>query len=132
MAIPADVAADFILIESQVFASLQVLLNAPAGANGLHDGAERRGQGSKDQVVGQLIGIVQATTHDQEVAAIAAAALEPGQDSPVKEALTFGAQALREQLPVRWAQGELCDAGDRAEQAALRGLHTDNLNARHS
>src|SRR5438874_2447224 len=83
----------------------------------------RRRQGSKDQVVGQLVGIVQATTHDQEVAAIAAAALEPGQDSPVKEALTFGAQALRERLPVRWAQGELCDAGDRVEQAALRGLH---------
>ncbi len=77
MAIPTDVAADFILIKPQVFAGLQVLLNAKACANGLHDGAERRGQGSKDQVIGELLRIVQATTHDQEMAAVDAA-LEPG------------------------------------------------------
>src|SRR6266700_267951 len=131
MAIPAEVAADFILIQSQVFAGLQVLLNAPAGPNGLHDGAERRGQGSKDQVIGQLLRIVQATAYDQEMAAVDVAALEPGQDGPVKEAFAFAAQALREWLPVLWAQGLLGDAGDRAEQASLLGLDTDDLDARH-
>src|SRR6266700_176971 len=131
MAIPAEVAADFILIQSQVFAGLQVLLNAPAGPNGLHDGAERRGQGSKDQVIGQLLRIVQATAYDQEMAAVDVAALEPGQDGPVKEAFAFAAQALREWLPVLWAQGLLGDAGDRAEQASLLGLDTDDLDAGH-
>src|SRR5947209_4051789 len=82
MAIPAEVAAHFILIESQVFAGLQVLLNAPAGANGLHDGGQRRVQRSKDQVVGELVGVVKATAHDQEVATVHAASLEPGQDGP--------------------------------------------------
>src|SRR5260370_5292029 len=36
MAIPAHVAAHFIVIQPQVFGGLQVLFNAPAHANGLH------------------------------------------------------------------------------------------------
>src|SRR5437762_11837237 len=38
MAIPADIAADFILIEPQVFGGLQIFFDRPAGANSLHDG----------------------------------------------------------------------------------------------
>ena len=131
MAIPADVATDFILIESQVFAGLQVLFNVPTRANGLHDGGERRGLGSKDQVVGQSVRGVQAATHDQEVAAVDAAALEPGQDGPVKEALAFGAQALTQGLPVLLAKGLLGDVGHRVEQASLLGLDTDDLDGWH-
>jgi hypothetical protein len=104
----------------------------PACANGLHDGGQRRGQRSKDQVVGQLVGVVKTTAKDQEVAAVDAAALEAGQDGPIKEPLAFGAQALTQWLPVLLAKGLLGDVGDRVEQASLLGLHTDDLDGRHS
>ncbi len=131
MAIPADVAAHFILIESQIFVGLQVLFNVPARTNDLHDGGERRGLGSKDQVVGQSVRGVQAATHDQEVAAVDAAALEAGQNGPVKKPLTFGAQALTQRLPVLLAKGLLGDVGHRVEQASLLGLDTDDLDGWH-
>ena len=131
MAQPAEVAADFILIKSQIFGGLQVLFNAPPCANGLHNGGERRGLRSKDQVVSQLVRGVQAATHNQEMAAVNRACLDPGQHGPVKKPLAFGAQALTEALPVLLAKGLLGDGGDRVEQVALRGLDTDDFGARN-
>jgi hypothetical protein len=58
MAIPAEVAAHFILIESQCFARLQVLFDAPACANGLHHGGQRSLGWSPDEEVSQLVGVV--------------------------------------------------------------------------
>src|SRR5437660_2444585 len=100
MAVPAEVAAHFILVESQVFAGLQVLFNAPASANGLHHGGERRGKGSPDQVIGQLMWVVEAATDEQPVSSIDGAALHPGQERPVEEPFPFGAQTLAEAVPV--------------------------------
>src|SRR5712692_145635 len=42
VAIPAHIAAYFILVKSQSFASVQVLFDVPTAANGLHD--ERQGR----------------------------------------------------------------------------------------
>jgi hypothetical protein len=127
MAIPAQVATHFIVIEPQGFGGLQVLFDVPAAANGAYDGGERRGQWGKDQVSGDLAGIVEAAPKDEEVAVVEAALVQDGQAGPGKEALAFAAQALREELPVRWAQRLLLDGSDIRQQAALVRLDTDDL-----
>ena len=100
MAVPADVAAYFVVVEAQVFGGLQILFNAPAGANGLHHGGERRGKGSPDQVIGQLVRVIEATADEQPVSSIDGAALHPGEPRPVEEPFPFGAQTLAEAVPV--------------------------------
>ncbi len=52
MAIPAAVAAHFVLIESQSFGGLQILFDMKACANGLDDDGQGRLQGSVDQIIG--------------------------------------------------------------------------------
>src|SRR5438552_18752974 len=100
MAVPADIAAHFRLVESQVFAGLQVLFHAKASANGLHHGGERRGKGSPDQVIGQLVRVIEATADEQPVSSIDGAALHPGEPRPVEAPFAFGAQTLAEAAPV--------------------------------
>src|SRR6266568_2528733 len=52
MAVPAQVTAHFIVVESEGFASLQVLFDMPAGPDGLHHGGQERVGWSPDQVIG--------------------------------------------------------------------------------
>ena len=77
MAIPANVAAHFILIESQRFGGLQVLFDMPAGTNGLHHDGEGRLQGSVDQVIGQFVGVVEAATDHEKCSTVGGAPLSP-------------------------------------------------------
>ena len=76
MAIPADVAAHFILVKSKLFAGLQVLFDAPACPNGLHDGGQGCRQWGKDQVIGQFVRLVQTATKDQEVSVVHSASVD--------------------------------------------------------
>ena len=126
MARPADRTAHFILIESEVFAGFDVLFDVPAAANRPHDGRQRRGWERKDQVGGDLAGIVEAATKDEEVAVVHRALVHDGQDGPREEPLAFGALALREELPVLGAQ-RLLDAGDIGQHAPVFGLDTDDF-----
>ena len=91
MAIPAQIAADFRLIESQVFGGLDVLFDVPACADRLHDGRQGSGGWCPHQVEGHLGWIIEATTKDEEVATIDRALVQEGQDGPIKEALALGA-----------------------------------------
>ena len=93
VAIPAQVAAHFVVIESEGEALLQVLFDVPAGADGLHHGGQGRVGWGPDQVIGQLVRVVQAAAHDEPMAPVGGAGLHEGQASPVKEALAFGALA---------------------------------------
>src|SRR2546421_3314478 len=111
MAIPAQVTAHFILIESQVFGGLQVLFDVPAAANGLDHDGQRRGRRRKDEIRGDLAGIVEAATKDEEVTVVDGALMHNGQDGPGKQTLAFGTQALGEGLPVRWAERLLMNGG---------------------
>ena len=120
------------MVQPQIFGAFQVLFDAPTGANGLHHGGQGRGQGSKDQVIGQFKRLVQAAAKDQPMATVDRAPLHQRQDGPIKEAIPFGALALTQALPVLFAQGLLCDAGHITEQASLLGLHTDDFGARNS
>ncbi len=132
MAIPAQIATNFILIQSQIFRGLQVLFDAPASAHGLHDDGQRGGgQGGKDQVVGHLSRIVQAATKDQPMALVHRASVDQRQPGPIKEPQPFGAQALTESVPVLFVQCLLADTGHIVEQPPLRGLDADNLGARN-
>ena len=124
---PAEGAAHFVLIQTQIFVRLQVLFDAPACANGSHHGGQRRVGRSKDQIIGQRGRVVEATAHDEEVASVAAACLQHREASPVEEAFAFGALALTETLPVAGAECLRGDAGDIGEQHAGAGLHTDDL-----
>ncbi len=127
MAIPAQVAADLIVIESEGFAGLQVLFDVPAGANGLHHGGQRRLGWRPDEVIGQLVRIVETAAHQQPMAPVHAAGLYYGQARPVEETLAFGTQALREGLPLPRTERLLGNAGHIREQEACPCLHTDHL-----
>ena len=61
------------------------------------------------------------------MAPVHAAGLCYGQARPVEETLAFGAQALREALPLPRTERLLGDAGHIREQQAGAGLHTDHL-----
>ena len=127
MAIPAQIAAHFRLIESQGFGSFNILFDVPAGPDGLDDGGERRGQGSKDQVIGQFVRVIEAATNHEEVATVERALVEDRQDGPVKEPLALGAQALGESLPVLRAERTLGDAAHISKQRAGGGLDTNDF-----
>jgi hypothetical protein len=127
VAIPAQVATYFLLVEAQVFGGLQVLFDVKAGANGLHDEGQRGSRRRKDEVGSDLAGIIEAATQDEEVAVIDAALMHDGQDGPGEETLAFGAQALGEQLPVLGAQRLLLDGGDIGEQGSVAGLASSDL-----
>src|SRR6266516_3794199 len=132
MAIPAQVAADLIVIESEGFAGLQVLFDVPAASDSLHHGGQGRVGWRPDQVIGQLIGVVEAAAHEEPMATIRDPSLHHGQARPVKEALAFGAQALREALPLLGTQRLLRDAGYVTEQQAGAGLYTDHFRGGNS
>ncbi len=131
MTIPADIAADFIVIESKIFGGFQVLFDAPTRSNSLHDGRQGRGQWGKDQVIGHFERRVEAATKHQPMAFVHGAMLEQRQDGPIKEPLPFGALALTESLPVLGAQRTVPDAGDIAEQTPRLGLHADHFGGRN-
>ena len=131
MAIPAEVTADFIVIESEVFAGLQVLFHVPAGADGLHHEGQGRVRRRPDQVVRQLTGVVEAAAHHEPMALIHRAPMHHRQARPVKETLAFGAQALREALPIPGAERLLRNAGHISQQDARAGLDTDDFGGGH-
>jgi hypothetical protein len=93
MAVPAHITAHFIVVESEGFASLQVLFDMKACPDGLHHGGQGCVGWGPDQVIGQLVRVVQAAAHDEPMAPVHGAGLHEGQASPVKEALAFGALA---------------------------------------
>src|SRR6266516_5798122 len=66
MTIPAEVAADFIVIQSEVFGRFQVLFDVPPCANGLDNNGQRGVRWRRDQEVSQLVGVVQAAAHHEE------------------------------------------------------------------
>src|SRR5262249_15785941 len=70
MTIPAEVAAHFILIESQSFGGLQVLFDVPPCANGLHHDGEGRLIWSGNEVISQFVGVVEATTDHKELSTV--------------------------------------------------------------
>src|SRR5216684_6906838 len=116
MAVPAQVAADFIVIKSEVFASLQVLFDVPTASNSLHHGGQGCIRWGPDQEIGQLVRVVEAATHHEPMATVHDACLHHRQARPVEEALALGAQALREALPIPGMEGLLRDAGHVTEQ----------------
>ena len=59
VAIPAHVAAYFIRVKSQSFASVQVLFDVPTAANGLHYERQGRVRWGPDQIVGHLVRVVE-------------------------------------------------------------------------
>ncbi len=130
MAIPAPVAAHFIVVEPKLLGGVQVLFDVLAGAAGLDDDGQRRIQGSVDQIIGQFVGVVQAATDHEPVTTVHGASVHEGQACPVKEALAFGAQALREALPVPGMERLLRHAGHITEQEAGAGLHTHGFGRR--
>ena len=120
-------AADFIVIKSEVFASLQVLFDVPTASDSLHHGGQGCIRWGPDQEIGQLVRVVEAATHHEPVATIPGTSMHHGQASPVKEALAFGPQALGETLPIPRAEGLLGNAGHIREQEACPCVHTDHL-----
>jgi hypothetical protein len=131
MAIPAEVAAHFIVVESQIFGRLQVLLHVPAGADGLHHEGQRRVEWGPDQVIGQFVWVVEAAPHHEPMATVYGAPMHHGQARPIKEALAFGAQARRVALPVAGTQRLLRTAGHISQQDARAGLYTDDFGGGH-
>jgi hypothetical protein len=129
VAIPAEIAADFILIQAQLFTSLQVLFDVPPRANGLHDGGELRGKWGPDEIKGQLSWVVETATDHEEVASVHGPGLHPGEAGPVEKAFAFGALALAEPLPVAGPKVLGGQAGHVSEEACLLALHTDDFGA---
>jgi hypothetical protein len=70
MAEPADKTADFVVVQPQIFAILELLLNTPSGSNGQsHDlkcGANR----SEHQIIGLLGGIVRNAANQSPMALV--------------------------------------------------------------
>ena len=127
VAVPAQVAADLVLIESQVFAHLQVLFNVPPGPNGAHHDGQGRVRWSPDQVVSQLVRVVEATTKDEPMAPIHPALMQQRQAGPIKATLAFGALAGTEPLPVLGSERLLRDAGHIGQQDPGARLHTHDF-----
>ena len=110
MAVPADVTANFILIEAEIFGIFEVDLHRPAGTDGQNDRVQRGPRRCEDQVIGLLAWVVDAAAQHQEVASIHRAAMDQRQDGPIKASVSFGPLAHREPLPVLGAQFLLLDA----------------------
>src|SRR5947208_17188394 len=98
MAIPAQIAADFRLIESQVFGGLDVLFDVPACADRLHDGRQGSGGWFPHQVEGHPGWSIEATTKNEGVATIHRALVPEGPGGPIKETQPLCAQTPREAL----------------------------------
>ncbi len=129
MPIPAQVAAPFVVVQAQSFGRFSILFDVPPRSNGLDDRGQGHAKRGEDQVKGQLGGIIEATTDDQEVACIHAPGLHPGQDGPIKEAFSFSALALAEPLPVPAPKLVVRDAAHIAEQNSCGSLHADHFGA---
>src|SRR2546430_15984238 len=86
VAIPAEVAAHFILVEAQVFADFQVLFDVPPGANGPHHDGQRCVGRSPEQVVSQLVRVIEATTKDEPMATVGLTSVDERQAGPVQTA----------------------------------------------
>src|SRR3982074_2173889 len=85
MAVPAEVAAHFIVVKTEGFGRFQVLFDAPARADGSHHGGQRGLGWRPDQVVGHLVWAVQAAAHHEPMATVCDPSMHDGQTSPVKE-----------------------------------------------
>lgn len=94
MAVPAEVTASFIMIQTKAFRGLQALFDAPPCANGLDHDGQRGVWWGPDQEVGQFVGIVEAAAHEEPMTTVHGASMHDWQASPVKEAFAFGAQTL--------------------------------------
>ena len=94
MAIPAQIAASFRMTKSKGFARFEVFLDVPTGTDGLNHEGERGVGWGPDEEEGQHARIVEAAANQEPMTTIDLASVSNGQASPVKEALTFGAQAL--------------------------------------
>src|SRR6266436_979957 len=70
MAVPADVATHFIVIEAEIFGVFQVDFNTPASSDGQDDRVQGGPRRCEDQVIGLFVGVVQATTDHEPVASI--------------------------------------------------------------
>src|SRR5690348_11730630 len=115
VAIPAEGAAHFIVIEPQSFGGLQILFDVPTAANGSYHGSKRGVEWGPDQIIGHLVWIVQTTTKDEPMAPIGDSRVHDWQASPVKEALPFGALTGSETVPIASTQRLPCDARHIAE-----------------
>src|SRR5256886_9798927 len=93
VAIPAEVAALFILVEAQVVADSQVLCDVPPGANGPHHDGQRCVGGSPEQVVSQLVRVIEETTKDEPMAAVGLTSVDERQAGPAQTAPPLCAHA---------------------------------------
>ena len=75
--------------------------------------------------------VVEAATDEQPVSSVDGASLHPGQERPVEEPVTLGAQAHREALPVA-SMHLVGDAAHIAEQGSVTRLHADHLDRGNS
>src|ERR1700686_395863 len=97
--------------------------DVPAGPNGPHHDGQRRVRWRPDQVIGQFVRVVEATTKDEPMATVYPTPVEERQAGPIKASLAFGSLAGTESVPVLFAQRPLCDAGDIGQQEASAGLY---------
>src|SRR5260221_2964778 len=104
-------AADLIVIESEGEAVLQVLCDVPTASDSLHHGGQGRVGWRSGQVMGKLIGVVEAAVHEEPMATIRDTSMHHRQASPVKKALPFAAQARRVAVPLPGTERLLCNAG---------------------
>src|SRR5258708_16770540 len=82
-------AADLIVIESEGEALLQVLFDVPTASDSLHHGGQGRVGWRPDQVIGQLIGVVEAAAHEQPMATLPHTTIPHTQPTPAKKPLPF-------------------------------------------
>jgi len=115
---PAGEAADLGEIESQVFASLEILLDVPTCAPGRDHGLEGSARGGTGQEKPEQGGSILRAADEEEVLAIVAALVEQGETCPVGEARAFAAVADGEGMP---AQRRAEQGGDSAHLQAAHG-----------
>ena len=108
-----DAKTEQVLLESRDRGLLTLTLNRPERRNALNAELGLR--------------LVEAATHHEPMATVRDPSLHHGEASPVKETLAFGAQALRERLPIPRTERLLGNAGHIREQEACPCLHTDHL-----
>src|SRR2546429_6835477 len=125
VAIPAEVAAHFILVKAQVFADFQVLFDVPPGANGPHHDGQRCVGRSPDQVVSQLVRVIEATTKDEPMATVGLTSVDERQAGPVKGGPAFWAPAANGPMPLLFWQRPGRDTGPLSQQKAGAGLPTN-------
>src|ERR1051326_5378957 len=99
MPIPADPAADLIVIQPHVFRVFKIFLDMPAASTGMDHLLERGGRWSEDEVIPRVLGIGQAATEQEPMLSIRLPVMQNGHAGPVKQARTLGAFTHRETLP---------------------------------